>query len=262
MDAELSISFVTEDEIADLHRRYLQQDGPTDVLSFPLDDEAGEDGLRVLGDVVIAPAVAARNNPDDPGCRAPAAARPRDLAPAGARPHGAGGPGHDVGAAGALFGGAGPVIWLWVLVAVLVILGSVLAIAEASLTRMSRVRALALVEEGRRNASVLARIEADPPRYLNAVYLTVMLCQNGSAIIVAILAERIVRGSGRHAGLRRVHAAVLRPRGGDEQDLRRPAFGPRRARGRTARVVPRPAARRADAGPDRASRTGCCRARA
>ena len=67
VDAELSISFVTEDEIADLHRRYLQQDGPTDVLSFPLDDEAGEDGLRMLGDVVISPAVAARNNPDDPG---------------------------------------------------------------------------------------------------------------------------------------------------------------------------------------------------
>ena len=67
VDAELSISFVTEDEIADLHRRYLQQDGPTDVLSFPLDDEEGEEGLRVLGDVVIAPAVAARNNPDHPG---------------------------------------------------------------------------------------------------------------------------------------------------------------------------------------------------
>jgi len=67
VDAELSISFVTEDEIADLHRRYLQEAGPTDVLSFPLDDEAGEDGLRLLGDVVIAPAVAAQNNPDDPG---------------------------------------------------------------------------------------------------------------------------------------------------------------------------------------------------
>jgi probable rRNA maturation factor len=65
-DAELSISFVTEDEISELHRRYLQEDGPTDVLSFPLDDEAGEDGLRQVGDVVIAPAVAARNNPDDP----------------------------------------------------------------------------------------------------------------------------------------------------------------------------------------------------
>jgi probable rRNA maturation factor len=66
-DAELSISLVTEEEIAELHRRYLREEGPTDVLSFPLDDEAGEDGVRMLGDVVIAPAVAARNNAEDPG---------------------------------------------------------------------------------------------------------------------------------------------------------------------------------------------------
>jgi len=65
-DAELSISLVTEAEIAELHERYLHEAGPTDVLSFPLDAEAGEDGLRQVGDVVIAPAVAARNNPDDP----------------------------------------------------------------------------------------------------------------------------------------------------------------------------------------------------
>jgi probable rRNA maturation factor len=65
-DAELSISLVTKEEIAELHEHYLHETGPTDVLSFPLDDEAGEDGLRQLGDVVIAPAIAARNNPDDP----------------------------------------------------------------------------------------------------------------------------------------------------------------------------------------------------
>ena len=64
---ELSLSFVSDDEIADLHERYLHEPGPTDVLSFPLDeDDVTEDGVRVLGDVVIAPAVAARNNPDDP----------------------------------------------------------------------------------------------------------------------------------------------------------------------------------------------------
>jgi len=65
-DAELSISLVTEAEIAELHERYLHEAGPTDVLSFPLDEEAGEDGLRQVGDVVIAPAVATRNNPSDP----------------------------------------------------------------------------------------------------------------------------------------------------------------------------------------------------
>ncbi len=86
--------------------------------------------------------------------------------------------------------------WLWLLAAVFVMAGSVFAIAEASLTRMTRVRALALVEEGRRNAAVLERIEADPPRYLNSIYLCVMVVQNGSAVLVAILAERTLGGLG------------------------------------------------------------------
>jgi probable rRNA maturation factor len=63
--AELSVSFVGEEEMADLHERYLGEPGPTDVLAFSL-DEVDEDGTRVLGDVVICPAVAARNNPADP----------------------------------------------------------------------------------------------------------------------------------------------------------------------------------------------------
>ena len=66
-NAELSVSLVTEEEIADLHERYMHEEGPTDVLSFPLDDDGrGDDGLRVLGDVVIAPSVAARNRPEEP----------------------------------------------------------------------------------------------------------------------------------------------------------------------------------------------------
>ena len=65
---ELSVSFVEEDEIEDLHVRYMDEPGPTDVLSFPLDaDDVDEDGTRMLGDVVIAPSVAAANNPGDPG---------------------------------------------------------------------------------------------------------------------------------------------------------------------------------------------------
>jgi probable rRNA maturation factor len=55
---ELSVSLVTEDEMSDLHRRYLGEPGSTDVLSFSMD----EDGL--LGDVVICPAVATSQNPD------------------------------------------------------------------------------------------------------------------------------------------------------------------------------------------------------
>lgn len=55
---ELSVSLVTPEEMADLHGRYLDDQEPTDVLSFTMD----EDGL--LGDVVICPAVAAEQNRD------------------------------------------------------------------------------------------------------------------------------------------------------------------------------------------------------
>ena len=41
------------------------RDSGTRTYSFRL-DEIGEDGVRVLGDVVIAPAVAVANRPEDP----------------------------------------------------------------------------------------------------------------------------------------------------------------------------------------------------
>lgn len=57
-DVEVALSLVSDEEMADLHMRYMSEEGPTDVLSFPLD----EDGL--LGDVVVCPREAARNNAD------------------------------------------------------------------------------------------------------------------------------------------------------------------------------------------------------
>jgi probable rRNA maturation factor len=57
-EGELSLSFVETPEMEELHQRYAGEPGPTDVLSFPI----GEDGL--LGDVVICPEEARRNNPD------------------------------------------------------------------------------------------------------------------------------------------------------------------------------------------------------
>jgi len=59
---EIGLGFVEEDAIAALHAEHLGGEGPTDVLSFPLDDDGSEvpDGQpRLLGDVVLCPEVAA-----------------------------------------------------------------------------------------------------------------------------------------------------------------------------------------------------------
>jgi probable rRNA maturation factor len=69
-DGELSVSLVTVDEIARLHEQYMGESGPTDVLSFPMDEAVASSGPaetagpRVLGDVVICPEFAARNGSD------------------------------------------------------------------------------------------------------------------------------------------------------------------------------------------------------
>jgi probable rRNA maturation factor len=64
-DGELSVTLVTEEEIAELHQRYMDEPEATDVLSFPQDDgPMGNGQPRVLGDVVICPAVASRQNTD------------------------------------------------------------------------------------------------------------------------------------------------------------------------------------------------------
>jgi probable rRNA maturation factor len=63
-EAELSVSLVTTEEMAELHQRYMGEAGPTDVLSFPLDEEGTGGETRLLGDVVICPEVAASQNDD------------------------------------------------------------------------------------------------------------------------------------------------------------------------------------------------------
>lgn len=51
---EISISFVTNEEIKELNKTYLGNDYVTDVLSFPMEDEFGSEyDNAILGDVVI-----------------------------------------------------------------------------------------------------------------------------------------------------------------------------------------------------------------
>jgi probable rRNA maturation factor len=85
-EAELSLLFVDELVMADLNKRFMGADGATDVLAFPLDDpvdagrwpDSGSTGPdreppeiaelpMLLGDVVVCPAVAARQAPEHAG---------------------------------------------------------------------------------------------------------------------------------------------------------------------------------------------------
>jgi probable rRNA maturation factor len=85
--AELSVMFVDETSIAGLNERFLGRKGPTDVLSFPIEDELigpghvpdqeasgpGRGPLELeevpllIGDVVICPEVAWRQAPEHAG---------------------------------------------------------------------------------------------------------------------------------------------------------------------------------------------------
>ena len=55
-DGHLAIEFVDGDRIRDLNREFRGKDEPTDVLSFPIDEDGAVPvGQRELGDVVISP---------------------------------------------------------------------------------------------------------------------------------------------------------------------------------------------------------------
>lgn len=63
--AELAILFVDEAAMEELHIKWMDEPGPTDVLSFPMDElrpgTAGQPTpAGLLGDIVVCPSVAAR----------------------------------------------------------------------------------------------------------------------------------------------------------------------------------------------------------
>jgi probable rRNA maturation factor len=61
--AELSILAVTSEVMSELHERWMDEPGPTDVMAFPMDDlveesrrpDAPDLGPALLGDVVLCP---------------------------------------------------------------------------------------------------------------------------------------------------------------------------------------------------------------
>lgn len=62
-DCELSITLVDETEMEDLHIEWMDLPGPTDVLSFPMDELkpfSAAEGPGIIGDIVLCPEFAAK----------------------------------------------------------------------------------------------------------------------------------------------------------------------------------------------------------
>ena len=86
-DVEVNVIYVNERTMAELNERFLGKSGPTDVLSFPIDEGPADSGrvpdnggvgpgsmsptdtetVSMLGDVVICPLVAEHNAPSHAG---------------------------------------------------------------------------------------------------------------------------------------------------------------------------------------------------
>ena len=54
-EAHVAVEFVGAERIAELNLAHRGKEGPTDVLSFPVDESGAPLGPRELGDVVICP---------------------------------------------------------------------------------------------------------------------------------------------------------------------------------------------------------------
>ena len=58
-ECDLNIAFVEDDYMTELHIKWMDEPGTTDVLSFPMDMPETEGEAVTLGDIVISPVVAA-----------------------------------------------------------------------------------------------------------------------------------------------------------------------------------------------------------
>jgi probable rRNA maturation factor len=57
-ECEISVTFVDDQEMEELHIKWMDEPGTTDVLSFPMDMPEGKNDPVMLGDIVIDPIVA------------------------------------------------------------------------------------------------------------------------------------------------------------------------------------------------------------
>ncbi len=76
------------------------------------------------------------------------------------------------------------------------VVAAFLALAETSLTRVNRVKALTLLEEKRRGSGHLAHLVEHPERFLSPLLLLILICHLVAATLLGVVADRLLGGAG------------------------------------------------------------------
>lgn len=87
-------------------------------------------------------------------------------------------------------------IWVLVTVGILLVILTLLALAEMSLSRITKQKAEALLADGHKRGNILVRLASDPTRWVNPLLLTVNILQTLQATLTGVVANRVFGAPG------------------------------------------------------------------
>jgi CBS domain containing-hemolysin-like protein len=87
-------------------------------------------------------------------------------------------------------------LWLILAIVVLILISGVLALAETAITRTSRAKAQALVDQGVAGAERLRAVVGNLERDLNSLFLVLLVTQTVQASLTGVVAVRVLGGWG------------------------------------------------------------------
>jgi CBS domain containing-hemolysin-like protein len=87
-------------------------------------------------------------------------------------------------------------VWLLLAIVVLILISAVLALAETAITRTSRAKAQALVDQGVPGAERLRDVVGNLERDLNSLFLVLLVTQTVQASLTGVVAVRVLGGWG------------------------------------------------------------------
>jgi len=87
-------------------------------------------------------------------------------------------------------------IWLIAAILVLLFIAIITAVAETSIVRITRAKAIGLAEDGRAGGKALVALVQAPERWINALLLVVLICQIVQATLTGVVSGRLFGGVG------------------------------------------------------------------